>query len=108
MPPVCFQGLGSATVHPAVGLLKVTYCLCVHSVTPGDVGAVGSPLIGVGREAPWVLRSIRVPAVVLPEASETNTPTRTSMIMLTTVLFTPEVRFLQLWQSRSQTRKMYK
>lgn len=75
MPLVCFQGPGSAAEYPAVGLLKVTYCLCVRSVTPGDVGAVGSPLIGVCREAPGVLCSIGVTAVVLPEAPETNTPT---------------------------------
>lgn len=72
-PPVYFQG--SATVYPAAGLLKVTYCLCVRGVTPGDVGAVGFPLIRVCREAPGVLCSVGVTAVVLPEASETNAAT---------------------------------
>lgn len=79
MPLVYFQGSGSATVYPAVGLLKVTYCLCVHSITPGDVGAVGSPLIRVCREAPGVLCAIGVTAVVLPEASETTTPAPTTI-----------------------------
>lgn len=60
--------------YPAVSLQKVTYCLCVHSVTPGDVGAVGSPLIGVCGEAPWVFCSIGVTAVVLSEAPETKAP----------------------------------
>lgn len=69
------RGISSATVYPAIGLQKVTYCLCVHSVTPGDVGAVGYPLVWVCREAPWVLRSVGVTAVVLSQVSETNAPT---------------------------------
>lgn len=66
--------LWRTTLYPAIGLQKVTYCLCVHSVTPGDVGAVGSPLIRVCGEAPWVFCSIGVTAVVLSEVPETNAP----------------------------------
>lgn len=51
----------------------VTYFLCRLSVTPGDVRALGDPLIGVCCEAPWVVGAVRVAAVVLPEVSATNT-----------------------------------
>lgn len=50
----------------------VTYFLCRLSVTPGDVRALGDPLIGVCCEAPWVVGAVRVAAVVLPEVSATN------------------------------------
>lgn len=50
----------------------VTYFLCRLSVTPGDVRALGNPLIGVCGEAPWVVGAVRVAAVVLPEVSATN------------------------------------
>lgn len=66
---------GVSAVFPAIGSQKVTYGLCVHSATPGDVGAVGYPLIRVCREAPWVICSVGVTAVVLAQVSETNAPT---------------------------------
>lgn len=51
----------------------VTYFLCRLSITPGDVRALGDPLIGVRGEAPWVVGAVGVAAVVLPQVSATST-----------------------------------
>lgn len=49
--------------------MGVTYFLCRLSVTPGDVRALGNPLIGVRGETPRVVGAVGVAAVVLPEVS---------------------------------------
>lgn len=58
-----------------MGGKKCTRFLCGLGVAAGDVGAVGSPLIGVCSEAPWVIRTIGVTAVVLSEVPVTHTQT---------------------------------
>lgn len=64
------------TLNQFVKLLRlycgVTYFLCRLSVTPWDVRALGDPLIGVCGEAPWVVGTVGVAAIVLPEVSATN------------------------------------
>lgn len=52
-----------------------TIFFCGLSVTPGDVGAVGCPLTRVRSEAPWVICTVGVTAVVLSEVPVAHTKT---------------------------------
>lgn len=52
------------------------------------MGAVGYPLIRVCSEAPWIMGTIRVTAVVLSEVSITHTQATIYMMVLMTVVFT--------------------
>lgn len=54
--------------------------MAVLSITPGDVSAVGNPLIRVRGEAPWVIFPIGITAVVLPQVSVTHTQTTIEMM----------------------------
>lgn len=71
------ESLGAGkTLNHFVATLRlycgVTYFLCRLSITPGDVRAPGDPLVGVCGEAPRVVGTVRVAAVVLPEVSAAN------------------------------------
>lgn len=84
---------------------EVTYFLCGHSITPGDVGAVGYPVVGVCSEAPRVICTVRVTAVVLSQVSTIYTQTTFQMMVLMTAVLESVFHFKELGIS---TVKMHK